>query len=242
MANIFKIDTYYGGEVLAVRIGENCYIDENCIKHRGVSKDRVKRTRNVPAEVRTAFEHVESLYKRYDKLDAKKAKLLEEISRQEKALDEEERQVFKELRDAQGVMSLDEFVEAFHEALPDKIKEEMDKYNFHITSQPLGIAYQDDNIYIERNVVVRKYDRNTPYCYEEYDGSWFMLDNAKNIATYHEDIKKCEKRLSVFDEISSELWTGDKYSVWYSGVYTIPINEKKTKEYAKKLAKIFAGE
>ncbi len=34
------------------------------------------------------------------------------------------------------------------------------------------------------------------------------------------------------------MWTGDKFSTWYSGVYEIAIEDDMTKEYAKELAKI----
>ena len=40
--------------------------------------------------------------------------------------------------------------------------------------------------------------------------------------------------------INSYMWTGDKFSTWYSGVYEIAIEDDMTKEYAEDLAKKFA--
>lgn len=52
--------------------------------------------------------------------------------------------------------------------------------------------------------------------------------------------KKNEKLLPVSMPINSYMWTGDKFSTWYSGVYEIAIEDDMTKEYAKELAKKFA--
>ena len=35
--------------------------------------------------------------------------------------------------------------------------------------------------------------------------------------------------------INSYMWTGDKFSTWYSGVYEIAIEGDMTKKYAKNL-------
>ena len=49
-----------------------------------------------------------------------------------------------------------------------------------------------------------------------------------------------EKLLPVSMPINSYMWTGDKFSTWYSGVYEIAIEGDMTKEYAEELAKKFA--
>lgn len=79
-----------------------------------------------------------------------------------------------------------------------------------------------------------------PYAYEEYDGNWMMCDEAEEMEAYKKDIKKNEKLLPVSIPINSYMWTGDKFSTWYSGVYEIAIEGDMTKEYAKELAKKFA--
>ena len=80
----------------------------------------------------------------------------------------------------------------------------------------------------------------TGYAYEEYDGNWMMCDEAEEMEAYKKDIKKNEKTLPVSMPINSYMWTGDKFSTWYSGVYEIAIEDDMTKEYAKELAKKFA--
>lgn len=67
-----------------------------------------------------------------------------------------------------------------------------------------------------------------------------MCDEAEEMEAYKKDIKKNEKLLPVSIPINSYMWTGDKFSTWYSGVYEIAIEGDMTKEYAKELAKKFA--
>ena len=74
----------------------------------------------------------------------------------------------------------------------------------------------------------------------------FSIDMIKvsqeynKMEAYKKDIKKNEKLLPVSMPINSYMWTGDKFSTWYSGVYEIAIEDDMTKEYAKELAKKFA--
>lgn len=239
MAKIVKINTNTGKEVLAVHLGNGFYVDENGVRHMP-SEEAVRGTRNIPANVRAAFEHAENLYKRYNKLEAKKDKLLTEIKKQKDALDEEEKLVFKELRDAQGVLSRSEFVQAFYDALSVEVKTAMQRMGFSIGDTPYSMCYNDDNIYIIRNVELYKYNKKIPYCYEEYDGSWFLCDEAEGMEAYKKDVKKAEKTLPVQMLIHSYLWTGEKFSTWYSGVYEIEVSERMTITYAKELAKKFA--
>ena len=84
------------------------------------------------------------------------------------------------------------------------------------------------------------FNKSIPYAYEEYDGNWMMCDEAEEMEAYKKDIKKNEKLLPVSMPINSYMWTGDKFSTWYSGVYEIAIEDDMTKEYAKELAKKFA--
>lgn len=239
MAKIVKINTNTGKEVLAVHLGNGFYVDENGVRHMP-SEEAVRGTRNIPANVRAAFEHAENLYKRYNKLEAKKDKLLTEIKKQKDALDEEEKLVFKELRDAQGVLSRSEFVQAFYDALSVEVKTAMQRMGFSIGDTPYSMCYNDDNIYIIRNIELYKQYKRVPYCYEEYDGSWFLCDEAEEMDAYKKDIKRTEKVLPVQMPIHSYLWTGDRFSTWYSGVYEIEVSERMTITYAKELAKKFA--
>ena len=116
----------------------------------------------------------------------------------------------------------------------------MKRYGYSAGSTPYNLGYDDNHIYIIRNVIVYKYNKNIPYAYEEYDGNWMMCDEAEEMEAYKKDIKKNEKLLPVSMPINSYMWTGDKFSTWYSGVYEIAIEGDMTKEYAEELAKKFA--
>ena len=164
----------------------------------------------------------------------------EENSQQLNKLEKDECAIMKELRDAKGVISKNEFVEAFYEALPDRVKDAMKRYGYSAGSTPYNLGYDDNHIYIIRNVIVYKYNKNIPYAYEEYDGNWMMCDEAEEMEAYKKDMKKNEKLLPVSMPINSYMWTGDKFSTWYSGVYEIAIEDDMTKEYAEELAKKFA--
>ena len=116
----------------------------------------------------------------------------------------------------------------------------MKQYGYSAGSTPYALGYDDNHIYIIRNVIAYKYNKSIPYAYEEYDGNWMMCDEAEEMEAYKKDIKKNEKTLPVSMPINSYMWTGDKFSTWYSGVYEIAIEDDMTKEYAKELAKKFA--
>ena len=212
MAKIIKLKAY-DKMVYAVQVEDNLYIDELGVKHLSPSPENCKNTRNVPPALRTALKDL------YDYVR------LEDM---------------KELRDAKGIISRDEFIDAFYEALPNRVKDAMKQYGYSAGSTPYALGYDDNHIYIIRNVIAYKYNKSIPYAYEEYDGNWMMCDEAEEMEAYKKDIKKNEKLLPVSMPINSYMWTGDKFSTWYSGVYEIAIEDDMTKEYAKELAKKFA--
>ena len=239
MAKIIKLNVYEK-TVYAVQVEDNLYIDELGVKHLSPSPENCKNTRNVPPALRTALEHLAKNHTARKKVEGKRAKLLKEINQQLNELEKDECAIMKELRDAKGVISKNGFVEAFYEALPDRVKDAMKRYGYSAGSTPYNLGYDDNHIYIIRNVIVYKYNKNIPYAYEEYDGNWMMCDEAEEMEAYKKDIKKNEKLLPVSMPINSYMWTGDKFSTWYSGVYEIAIEDDMTKEYAKELAKKFA--
>ena len=240
MAKIIKLNVYEK-TVYAVQVEENLYIDELGVKHLSPSPENCKNTRNVPPALRTALEHLAKNHTARKKVEDKRTKFLKEISQQLNELEKDECAIMKELRDAKGIISRDEFVDAFFEALPDRVKDAMKQYGYSAGSTPYNLGYDDNHIYIIRNVIVYKYNKNIPYAYEEYDGNWMMCDEAEEMEAYKKDIKKNEKLLPVSMPINSYMWTGDKFSTWYSGVYEIAIEDDMTKEYAKELAKKAKG-
>ena len=239
MAKIIKIKVF-DKVVYAVQVEDNLYIDELGVKHLSPAPENCKNTRNVPTALRTAFEHLAKNHAARKKVEDKRAKFLKEISQQMHKLEVDECAIMKELRDAKGVISRDEFVDAFYEALPDRVKDAMKQYGYSAGSIPYAYGCDDDHIYIVRNVIAYKYNKSIPYAYEEYDGNWVLCDEAKEMEAYKKDIKKNEKPLPVSMPIYSYMWTGDKFSTWYSGLYEIAIEGDMTKEYAKELAKKFA--
>ena len=146
---------------------------------------------------------------------------------------------FKALREAQGVIIYKEFAEIFYNALPSGIKNEMARLKYNIGS-PYAYGYDDKHLYVVRNIEMYKYEKRVPYAYEEYDGTWMLCDDAEEMDAYKKDVEKYEKPLPVKMPVHSYLWTGDKFTTWYSGVYALEIKERMTEEYAKELAKKFA--
>ena len=238
MAKIIKLKAH-DKMVYAVQVEDNLYIDEIGVKHLSPAPENCKNTRNVPPALRTAFEHLAKNHAAKKKVKDKRIKFLNEISRQLHELETDKDLAMKEIRDAKGVISKDEFVSAFYEALSDRVKNAMNYYGYSVGNTPYAMGYDSNHIYIIRNVIAYKYARNIPYAYEEYDGSWVLCDKAEKMEAYKKDIKKNEKPLPVSIPINSYMWTGDKFSTWYSGVYEIAIEGDMTKEYAEELAKKF---
>lgn len=239
MAKIVKITTLSGDTVLAVNIQGDFYIDEKGIKHM-ISKENCSRTRNVPPEVRQAMDNIASICLKRIKLEEKQKKVLEQLKNDKNALDNEVNDAFKALREAQGVISYKEFAEIFYNALPSDIKNKMGRLKYKIGGFPDAYGYDDNHLYIDRTVMMYKQEKRIPYAYIEYDGTWMLYDDAEDMEAYKKDIERYEKPLPVKMPIHSHIWTGDKFSTWYSGIYAIEIKERMTEEYAKELAKKFA--
>lgn len=119
MAKIIKLNVYEK-TVYAVQVEDNLYIDELGVKHLSPSPENCKNTRNVPPALRTALEHLAKNHTARKKVEDKRTKFLKEISQQLNELEKDECAIMKELRDAKGIISRDEFVDAFCEALPDR--------------------------------------------------------------------------------------------------------------------------
>ena len=114
MAKIVKLNVYEK-TVYAVQVEDNLYIDEIGVKHLSPSPENCKNTRNVPPALRIAFEHLAKNHAARKKVEDKRAKFLKEIKQQLNELEKDECTIMKELRDAKGVISKDEFIDAFYE-------------------------------------------------------------------------------------------------------------------------------
>ena len=147
MAKIIKLKTY-DKMVYAVQVEDNLYVDELGVKHLSPSPDDCKNTRNVPPALRTALEHLAKNHTARKKVEDKRAKFLKEISQQLHELEADECAIMKELRDAKGAISRDEFVDAFYKALPDRVKDAIKMYDYSVGSTPYNLGYDDNHIYI----------------------------------------------------------------------------------------------
>ena len=147
MAKIVKLNVYEK-TVYAVQVEDNLYIDEIGVKHLSPSPENCKNTRNVPPALRTAFEHLAKNHAARKKVEDKRAKFLKETKQQLNELEKDECAIMKELRDAKGVISRDEFVDAFYEALPDRVKDSMKQYGYSVGDTPYAFGYDDNHIYI----------------------------------------------------------------------------------------------
>ncbi len=238
MAKIIRLKE---SKKLAVNMSGNLYMTEEG-EFILVDKGETEFTtaRNVPAELRKKFDAVAKAHKQSISAEKKKEKILAELAEEVRSAHDAENAAIKELFKCQSLLSHADFLLEFEKALPESLKAEMSAKGFSIEEYPYGIAYDSNSIYICRSKLIRKYDKSVPYAYDEYDGSFVMFDDAETDAAYIQDVKKNSKKLSVKANLVEGLETGDKFSIWYYGAYEIPIKEKKTAEYAKRLAKEFS--
>lgn len=192
MAKIIKLKAY-DKMVYAVQVEDNLYIDELGVKHLSPSPENCKNTRNVPPALRTAFEHLAKNHAARKKVEDKRAKFLKEISQQMHELETDECTIMKELCEAKGVISRDEFVDAFYEALPDRVKDAMKQYGYSVGSTPYALGYDDNHIYIIRNVIAYKYNKsiifNARYIFQVNFFTWLLAESIQQFILY--DISLC---------------------------------------------------
>lgn len=224
---------------LAVSIGNGRYIDENGKIFTSSEKQKV--ARNVPKEVRDAFNEALTSYKKREKLQ-KKLKILQR--NYEKKLEDCWNDILiatGKVRKGLGVITRKEFEQVFYDSLPYVLKVEMDRKGCRVWT-PTGICYDDGHLYISRSNVAERFSRNAypSYIYEEYDGCMFLADDAENMDSYKKALKKHSCHLSVSMAPIEVLDPGDQCSIWYHSTYEIPLEKPLTEEYAKELAATFA--
>lgn len=224
---------------LAVSIGNGRYIDEN--GEIFTSSEKQKVARNVPKEVRDAFNEALTSYKKREKLQ-EKLKILQR--NYEKKLEDCWNDILiatGKVRKGLGVITRKEFEHVFYDSLPYVLKVEMDRKGYRVWT-PTGICYDDGHLYISSSYVAERFSRKAypSYIYEEYDGCMFLVDDAKNMDSYKKALKKHSCHLSVSMNPIEVLDPGDKCSIWYHSTYEIPLEKPLTEEYAKELAATFA--
>lgn len=224
---------------LAVSIGNGRYIDEN--GEIFTSSEKQKVARNVPKEVRDAFNEALTSYKKREKLQ-EKLKILQR--NYEKKLEDCWNDILiatGKVRKGLGVITRKEFEQVFYDSLPYVLKVEMDRKGYRVWT-PTGICYDDGHLYVSSSYVAERFSRKAypSYIYEEYDGCMFLVDDAKNMDSYKKALKKHSCHLSVSMNPIEVLDPGDKCSIWYHSTYEIPLEKPLTEEYAKELAATFA--
>ncbi len=235
-----KIVRFKESKKLAANLFGNEYITEDGKFVTLENDDAVTFARNVPEEVRVRFNDIEKAYKKRRKAEEKRKNVMEKLRNEVINSIAEEETAIKALLYAQNILAHETFVHEFEKALPRFLKDEMFEKGFTVETRPYGVSYDDNSVYICRSKQLSKYNKNVPYAYEEYDGNFMLCDDAEDDDAYKRDVKKNSKKLSVKAKVQEGLETGDKFSIWYYGVYEIPIKEKKTAEYAARLAKEFA--
>lgn len=93
----------------------------------------------------------------------------------------------------------------------------------------------EDNLYIDE-IGVKHLSPSPENCKNTRNVPPALRTAFEHLAKNHAARKKVEDKRAI----NSYMWTGDKFSTWYSGVYEIAIEDDMTKEYAKDLAKKFA--
>lgn len=224
--------------LLATSVGEDRYIDEAGHVYK-LPKDKVKRARNIPEPVKSAFHDIALNYsakeratKRFKEEEKKYHDVVSEINAKQNRL-------LKELQYCQGKISMDEFIEVFYASLSDSMKQEMHTKGYEV-DPPFGQSFNDDNnLYVSRHKSIQKYFRRASFLEEEYDGCVFILPDAEKYPEYKRFLKAHSAPLATKTRIKECLYMGDKDTLSYSACYEIPIKKTLTKEYAKELAAEF---
>lgn len=189
----------------------------------------VSRTRGVSDESRSIFARMLKIYK--EQQQAKKDK--EEA---EKKIWETKSEMSGQsalLLDSLGLLSNDAFCAAFKASLPDSLRRQIDKgYSVRIDA--------NNDLCVVRHIYIEKYFRSASFIQEEYDGTVYIVDGGEKYPEYKRYISEYSVPLSTKAKFKEWLSIGDKDCLTYTGVYVLPLKDKKTQGYAEKLAKEFA--
>lgn len=189
----------------------------------------VSRTRGVSDESRNIFARMLKIHK--EQQQAKKDK--EEA---EKKIWETKSEMSGQsalLLDSLGLLSNDAFCAAFKASLPDSLRLQIDKgYSVNIDA--------NNDLRVVRHIYIEKYFRSASFIREEYDGTVYIVDGGEKYPEYKRYISEYSAPLSTKAKFKEWLSIGDKDCLTYTGIYVLPLKDKKTQGYAEKLAKEFA--
>lgn len=223
--------------MLAAKVGESTYIDiEGHL--RTCKPEEVFRTRNIPENVKVAFKQVVNIQKQQDKETQKFEIIRQNYNTRISQLKQQREDATKQLRNAIGILSFNEFKTAFWEALPEAVKTEIVRKGYTV-NEPYGICFnRNQYMYLSKYAMIQKYYRAGSFVYEEYDGTIQMYDNATEDATYQRYLKQYSSVINGINAPFVEtLYLGDKDSLNYSACYKLKLPEILTKDGAVELAK-----
>ena len=216
-------------------------------RYPGVGEVTVSPTRCVPPIVREKLGEMGKHFVLAIKASAKMKAYIDEYNHAMEETITSINEWASDIRKASGVLSKQEFLEAFKDALPDEIKDQM------LNSKQKGYGGEDGewefsispgSIGLYRGVYIDKWC--TPsFTFLEYDDTRQMVQDAEKNPEYQNYMRKYSKHLNVSDDYKIEEYLSleDKNTLNYHGHYIIPYDTSKplTEEYAKELAEDFAG-
>ena len=237
MRKIIRIKLSPEKSVLAIKISEDEYIDENGRKHISPQpEDIIWLNENEVNEVSGAFNSLLNAYAKKERLNEQ----LEKIKVKMSNADMEIREAIGELKHAQGILTHLEFADVFEEMLPEKLKEIMDDKGFYIQlttpmnelGNHLYIAHEEDTGYLPSDF------SDLHFLYTEYqdDSEYYFYDNAEEYFEYQRILNAYEKSLPIRAHLKSKLYISAG-ELMCASVYAIRLKNKLTREYAKELAK-----
>ncbi len=207
----------------------------------------VTNTRCVPQEIREAMEAAADsaiqMLKLYERFEESKQQFNRMMKEREGAI----KVMPSEIRKSRGVLSKQEFLQAFLDALPQDVSYAM-KHSTQRGYNGMDGEYKAsiyNHIQIHRSVWIDKW-AEPDFAYREYDDTWQIRSDAESYPSYQKLLKQYHKPLPVSKSAGFEeyLSIGDKRSLEYECTYIVRIDPDKplTKDYAQKLAYEFCGQ
>lgn len=225
-------------EVIGAKIGEDKYLVETgaILRPARTCIIEEKRTR-LPQGIKDVFFDIAEKYQRKQELESQMAQINAELM----SIQRDFQDLPNRIQKAKGFLTDAEFNGAFFDALTLDMKKAMKQRGYFI-GECCGIPYTANAIHISREVLFQKYFRKASFLYEEYDGNIFLRDDAEKDPNYQSILKGVSALLPTCAKCEETLFIGDKSSLHYGCMYTIPLKQPKTKEYAKSLARQFCGQ
>lgn len=209
-------------------------------------------TRNVPQTIRDGLTACYGYLRSEIKTAENVNKLIENMNKCEEGYKEQLKKMTEKYRTEEGILSNEDFIEAFKNSLSSSVKSAMnnstqrgywsEEGEWEFNTVKFVDTHKISRIDLDRSVSIQKYA--TPsFTYLEYDDTRCMRSDAAKTKEYQDYIKRYHRPLPVPAEMNEYLSLEDKNTLTYYASYRIELNKNKplTKEYAKELADKFCG-